>query len=114
MKNKREFTKSSIKEELLAVTDIYSMFRTGEAEAKMKELGMPIDLMYAIETIIGMQTFNVMYVRERERVKGNSRNSKKTILTNKKNNKKYWKAVEEYNPRFADTREKIEVYANIC
>ena len=114
MKNKREFTKSSIKEELLAVTDIYSMFRTGEAEAKMRELGMPIDLMYAIETIIGMQTFNVMYVRERERVKGNSRNSKKTILTNKKNNKKYWKAVEEYNPRFADTREKIEVYANIC
>lgn len=91
-------------------TGLLKILHTEEAKQAMTNLGLPgldSNLMEAIETLIGMEGFNIEYQRVRQR---NGRNTTKTKTTTKLG-EQVWQAVAAENQQFSETRHEIEVGA---
>lgn len=87
---------------------IYAMEHTSGAKTSFESMGLPTSLASAIETILGMEGFNIEYQRAASN-KGTSSKKRKHRSTGK-----FWTAFPESNPAFEDTRSKIVEMANKC
>lgn len=106
--NFQEFGISKKNRQLFNNTNIYNMLNTDQAIISLKGMGLPISLATAIETILGMEGFNIEYQRASSS-KGSSSNKRKHRKTGG-----VWRAFPESNETFKETRNKIVVMANEC